>query len=69
MHELIFEVMEEPDGGYSVSALGESIITEGKNLEELRENIREAVLCHFEGRSELPQVIRLHFVRQEVFAL
>jgi hypothetical protein len=67
--ELIFEVEQEPDGGYVASALGESIVTEGDDLDELRSNVREAVLCHFAGRGEAPKVIRLHFVRQEVLAL
>jgi hypothetical protein len=67
--ELIFEAEQEPDGGYVASALGESIVTEANNLDELRSKVREAVLCHCAGRSEAPKVIRLHFVRQEVLAL
>jgi hypothetical protein len=31
-------------------ALGESIFTEADTLEELRQQIRDAVACHFEGR-------------------
>ena len=68
MHEIVFEVIEEADGGYVACALGETIVTEGDTLAELRLNVREATLCHFEGR-EAPEVIRLHFVRQEVIAL
>ena len=37
-------------------ALGESIFTEGDNLEDLRANIRDAVNCHFET-DEKPKVI------------
>lgn len=67
MDELIFLVEEAPEGGFTARALGESIFTEADDLEGLREMVRDAVRCHFdEGRG--PRVIRLHFVREEVFA-
>lgn len=67
--ELIFDVEQEPDGGYVACALGEAIATEGDTLNKLWENIREAVNCHFAGREAAPRLIRLHFVRDEVLAL
>jgi hypothetical protein len=48
MNEIIFLVEEEPEGGYTARALGESIFTEADDLEELRRNVREAVECHFD---------------------
>jgi predicted RNase H-like HicB family nuclease len=66
--ELIFQVEESPEGGFEAFSLGESIFTDGESIEELRANIREAVECHFEP-DERPSIIRLHFVRDEVFAL
>jgi hypothetical protein len=67
MDELIFLVEEAPEGGFTARALGESIFTEADDLDGLREMVRDAVRCHFdEGRG--PRVIRLHFVREEVFA-
>lgn len=69
--EIIFEVCEdETDGGYTASALGHDIFTQGDSLEELRANVREAVQCHFGDGvpGALPQMIRLHFVRDEVLA-
>jgi dephospho-CoA kinase len=67
MDELIFLVHEAPEGGLTARALGESIFTEADDLDALREMVRDAVRCHFdEGRG--PRVIRLHFVREEVFA-
>jgi hypothetical protein len=67
MEELIFLVDEAPEGGYTARALGESIFTEADDLDSLREMVRDAVRCHFdEGQG--PRVIRLHFVREEVFA-
>jgi predicted RNase H-like HicB family nuclease len=67
MNEIIFLVEPAIEGGYTAKALGESIFTEGDDLEELRENIRDAVDCHFE-KEEKPKLIRLHFVSEEVFA-
>ena len=67
MDELIFLVQEAPEGGFNARALGESIFTEADDLDGLREMVRDAVRCHFdEGQG--PRVIRLHFVREEVFA-
>ena len=70
MSEIIFEVSEdEVDGGYSASALGYGIHTEGETLEELRQNVKEAVECYFDETMKRPGLIRLHFVRDEVLAL
>ena len=65
--EIIFEVSEdELDGGYSASALGFGIHTQGDTLDELRHNVREAVDCYFDDATERPRLIRLHYVRDEV---
>ncbi len=65
--EIIFEVSEdELDGGYSASALGFGIHTQGDTLDELRRNVREAVDCYFDEDTARPRLIRLHFVRDEV---
>ena len=67
MSEIIFKVTEdEVDGGYSASALGYSIHTQGDSIEEIRSNVREAVDCHFDETMTRPKLIRLHFVRDEV---
>ena len=67
MEEMIFMVENAPEGGYIAKALGESIFTEAENLEDLRQQVRDAVKCHFdEGLG--PKVIRLHFVHEEVIA-
>jgi hypothetical protein len=67
MDELIFLVQEAPEGGFTARALGESIFTEADDLDGLREMVRDAVRCHFD-ENQGPRVIRLHFVREEVFA-
>ena len=67
MNEIIFLIENAIEGGYTAQALGESIFTEADDLESLRENIREAVDCHFEAEDK-PKMIRLHFVSEEVIA-
>lgn len=54
VNEIIFLVEEAPEGAYTARALGESIFTEADDLESLQEQIRDAVLCHFdEGKAPL----------------
>ncbi len=65
--EVIFLIEEAPEGGFTAKALGHSIFTEADTWEELRTAIRDAVSCHFEA-SEVPPLIRLHYVREEVLA-
>jgi hypothetical protein len=67
--EVIFEVVESPEGGYEAYALGDSIFTEAASLDELRKNVREAVRCHFYDQQSKPSIIRLHFVRDEVLSV
>jgi predicted RNase H-like HicB family nuclease len=74
MRELQFKVYQEEEGGYVAKAKFESgsIITEGDDLKELKEMIKDAVKDYFFDKpSEIPQSIRLHFVRinEEVFAI
>ncbi len=65
-NEIIFIVKDSQEGGFDAQALGESIFTEGDTMEELKENVRDAVKCHYE--EEGPKMIRLHYVKDEVFA-
>lgn len=67
MDEIIFLVEDAPEGGYTARALGASIFTEADDLGHLREQVRDAVRCHFDEGQE-PKIIRLHFVREEVIA-
>jgi hypothetical protein len=68
MNEIIFLVEEAPEGGFTARALGESIFTEASDRASLPEQVRDAVRCHFE-QSEMPKLIRLHFVQDEVIAV
>lgn len=68
MAEIVFLIEDDPDGGYTARALGESIFTQADDLKELREMARDAVHCHFPDDQNRPKVIRLHIVRDEVIA-
>lgn len=66
--EIVFRVKESPDGGYSASAVGHSIITQGDDWDELIYMMRDAVICYFDD-GEAPQAIRVHLVQNEVIPL
>lgn len=66
--ELIFLVEESEEGGYLASALGSAIFTEADDIDQLKEQVRDAVNCHFEPE-EAPKMIRLHYVHEEVIAV
>jgi hypothetical protein len=68
MTEIIFLVEDDPEGGYSARAIGESIFTQAENLKDLKDLIRDAVHCHFADAETRPKLIRLHIVREEVIA-
>lgn len=68
MTEIIFLVELDDDGGYVAQALGESIITQADDLETLKQEVRDAVHCHFPKEKFRPKIIRLHIVQEEVFA-
>ena len=68
MPELVFEVVQESDGGYCAECLTENIFTQADSWDELRQNIREAVAGFFFDSSR-PVSIRLRLVRDEVLSV
>ena len=58
-----FEFMVEKleDGTYLARSFGASIVTEAANIEELRDQICEAVCCHFDEGCA-PGSVLLRFV-------
>ena len=68
MKEIVFEISQEADGGYTAEAIGESIFTQADTWDELKVNVREAVQA-FYFDSALPASIRLRMVRDEVLAV
>ena len=70
MTEIIFQVEEDTvDGGFVASALGAGITSQAETTDEPKAMIRDALRCHFDREEDIPRVIRLHYVREEVFAL
>lgn len=67
LKEIIFFIEEDPEGGYTAQSYGNSIFTEGETLEEIKENIKDALRCHFE-KDEAPHLVHLHIVKEERFA-
>jgi hypothetical protein len=67
MSEIIFVVEQAPEGGFTARALGESIHTQAETEAELHTLVRDAVHCHFDA-GQVPKMIRLHFVRDQVIA-
>lgn len=65
--EIVFVVDDDPDGGFTARAIGESIFTQADSMEALRDAVRDAVRCHFDDENR-PTLIRLHRVLAEVFA-
>ena len=68
MNEILFVVEEAEDGSYRASAVGQAIHTEADSLNELHQEIRDAVHCHFD-EGQAPPLIRLHHVSQELLTL
>ena len=68
MEEIIFLVEESDEGGYLAKALGVAIVTEADSIDELKLAVKDAVHCHFDSESTRPKMIRLHYVKDEVFA-
>jgi predicted RNase H-like HicB family nuclease len=67
--ELIFEVRDADEGGYHARALGHGIFTQADTWDELRLNVREATALHFDDSEERPQIIQLHYVKDELIPL
>jgi predicted RNase H-like HicB family nuclease len=64
-HEIVFDVTQEADGGYTAEALGEDVFTQADTWEGLRANVREAVEAYWFDQPERSSV-RLRLTRDEV---
>jgi len=47
MKEIVFDITQETDGGFSAEVLGYDIFTQADSWEELRANIKEATTGYF----------------------
>lgn len=66
--EIVFDVIQEQDGGCVADCLNENIITQGDSWDQLCDKVREAVRAFFFD-SSAPAKIRLHLVRDEVLTV
>lgn len=66
MEEIIFLVEESNEGGFTAKAIGHGIFTEAENYDLLKEEVIDAVHCHFDDG--IKRIIRLHYVKDEVIA-
>ena len=70
MNDLIFEVMQEEDGGFVAECLTESIVTQGDDWNDLKVAVSEAVRGFFFDDPQRAKCnVRFHLVRDESFAL
>lgn len=70
MSEIVFVIEEdELDGGYIARALGHGITTQAETIPELKLMIADALRCHFDSDADIPKIIRLHYIKDEVLAL
>ena len=68
MTDLIFEAVQEADGGYCAECLTENIFTQADKWEELRANVIEATTAFYFDRPG-PERVRLHLVRDEILSV
>lgn len=68
MNEIIFIIEESKEGGFEARSLDYSIYTEAKDMESLKEAVKDAVVCHF-GKENAPKLIRLHLVKDELITV
>ena len=68
MPELVFEVIQEANGGYCAGCLTENIFTQANTWDVLRANVVEATAAFFFDRPR-PLRIRLHLMRDEVLSV
>ena len=73
MREIAFVVTEdEIDGGYTARSHwpdgNRDLFIEGDTREDLLRNVREVLGLTFDGEIEKPDLIHLHYVRDEVIA-
>lgn len=71
MRELHFIINESEEGGFMARALECSIFTEGETEIEIKKNIKEAIIAHFDEDEflNLSPIIKLHFTKDEILTI
>jgi len=67
MQEIIFVINESLDGGFEAEALGAPIFAQAETWNELRANVIESVVCHFDD--DVKRIIRMHSIKDEVLRI
>ena len=67
--EITFIVHEAEEGGYYAESAGVAIFAEGKTIDDLKSNIKSGIECYFESKDEIPSLVHLHIVKDEIFSL
>jgi predicted RNase H-like HicB family nuclease len=67
--ELVFEIRDAEEGGFYACAPGHGIFTEADSWDELRASVIEAVSLHFEDAASRPQLVHMHYVKDELLPL
>ncbi len=65
---IVFEIVQEDDGGFSAECLSEDIFTQGDTWEELKINITEAVKAFYFDQPSIP-IVKLHLVKDETLVI
>ena len=65
---IVFEIIQEDDGGFVAECLSEDIFTQGDSWEELKVNVTEAVKAFYFDQSFIPTV-KLHLVKDETLVI
>lgn len=60
------ETLEE--GGYLAISHENKIFTQANTIIELREMIKDAVICHF-SEENMPKTVKLKFVKEEILSI
>ena len=66
--ELIFEISDAEEVA-SMPARWAAIFAQGETWHELRGNVLEAVSLHFGDATTRPQLVQLHYVKDELIPL
>jgi len=68
MTDLVFEAVQDADGGFCAECLTENIFTQADTWDELRTNVIDATVAFFFDAPG-PRRIRLHLVKDEVLSV
>ena len=66
MDEIIFQVNQDINGGFTADCVTEAISAQASTWEELRRKVKKAVAAFYVDRIKRPKHVRLHLVRDEV---